>query len=79
MLQLCVQDEGEGFSPQALRLATTEFYRDDESRSSREHFGLGLSIASRIAADLGGTLRLENAPEKGALVTVSLPFPQNMA
>lgn len=79
MLQLCVQDEGEGFSPQALRLATTEFYRDDESRSSREHFGLGLSIASRIAADLGGTLRLENAPEKGALVTVSLPFPQDMA
>lgn len=73
MLQLSIQDEGSGFSKEALSLAASEFYRADPGRSSKEHFGMGLSIASRIAGGLNGTLRLENAPGKGALVTVSLP------
>lgn len=73
MLQLSIQDEGSGFSKEALTLAASEFYRADPGRSSKEHFGMGLSIASRIAGGLNGTLRLENAPRKGALVTVSLP------
>lgn len=72
-LHLCVQDEGEGFSGEALALAADEFYRGDPARSSREHFGLGLSIVNRIAGELNGTLRFENAPAKGALVMVSLP------
>lgn len=73
-LHLCVQDEGEGFSGEALALAADEFYRGDPARSSREHFGLGLSIVNRIAGELNGTLRFENAPAKGALVTVVLPL-----
>ncbi len=73
-LHLCVQDEGEGFSGEALALAADEFYRGDPARSSREHFGLGLSIVNRIAGELNGTLRFENAPAKGALVTVALPL-----
>ena len=73
MLHLSVRDEGDGFSKEALALAATEFYRADHARNSKEHFGLGLSIASQIVADLNGTLRFENAPQKGALVTVSLP------
>lgn len=72
-LHLCVQDEGEGFSGEALALAADEFYRGDPARSSREHFGLGLSIVNRIAGELNGTLRFENASAKGALVTVTLP------
>lgn len=73
MLHLSVRDEGDGFSKEALALAATEFYRADTSRNSKEHFGLGLSIANQIVSDLNGTLRFENAPQKGALVTVSLP------
>lgn len=73
IFHLCVQDEGDGFSGEALALAADEFYRSDPARSSREHFGLGLSIVNRIANELNGTLRFENTPEKGALVTVSLP------
>jgi signal transduction histidine kinase len=72
---LRIRDEGEGFSKKALAFATTEFYRGDESRSSKEHFGLGLFIARQIVTQAGGTLRLENAPEKGALITVNLPLP----
>lgn len=74
MLQICIKDQGNGFSGEALLLAADEFYRADPSRGSKEHFGLGLSIAKQIAAELGGTILLENAPEKGALVTVSLPL-----
>ena len=70
---LCVRDEGEGFSKEALSLAAAEFYRGDKSRSSKEHFGLGLFITRQIVTKLNGTLHLENAPEKGALVTVSIP------
>ncbi len=69
-----IRDEGKGFSGEALSLAATEFYRSDQSRGSREHFGLGLSIVKQIATALGGTLTLENAPEGGALVTVCIPL-----
>lgn len=73
MLHLQIQDEGAGFSAEALSLATAEFYRSDKGRSSKEHFGLGLAIVRQIVTELGGTLRLENAVEKGALVTVEIP------
>lgn len=69
-----IRDEGKGFSGEALSLAATEFYRSDQSRGSREHFGLGLSIVKQIATALGGTLTLENALEGGALVTVCFPL-----
>lgn len=74
MLRLSIRDEGEGFSKEALSLAADEFYRADPSRSSRTHFGLGLAITKQIAAELNGTLRLENAPEGGALVMVCIPL-----
>ena len=73
MLQIRVRDEGEGFTGEALALATTEFYRAEKSRSSKEHFGLGLTIAKQIVTELGGTLCLANAPEGGALVTICIP------
>lgn len=73
-LQIWIRDEGNGFSKEALSNAAVEFYRADQSRNSKEHFGLGLAIAKQLAEGLGGTLRLENAPQKGALVTVCIPL-----
>ncbi len=73
-LKLSIQDEGNGFSSEALLFATDEFYRSDQSRSSKEHFGLGLAIVRQIVMDLKGTLFLENVKGKGALVTVRLPL-----
>ena len=78
-LHITVRDEGNGFSKEALSLAATEFYRADTSRSSKEHFGLGLSITGQIIADLKGTLLFENAPEKGALVRVSIPLGEEIS
>ena len=72
-LYFSVLDEGCGFSKEALSHATDEFYRADESRGDKNHFGLGLAIAKQIATDLGGTLTLANRENGGAMVTIRIP------
>ena len=74
MLQFTVSDEGCGFSAEALRLGTEEFYRDDTSRSDSSHFGMGLTIVKQLVDGMGGTLVLGNRPEGGGVVTVELPI-----
>lgn len=68
-----VTDEGSGFTKAALLHGTEEFFREDESRSGREHFGMGLAIVDRLVKELHGSLTLSNAPEGGAVVSVRLP------
>lgn len=68
-----VADEGSGFTKAALLHGTEEFFREDESRSGREHFGMGLAIVDRLVKELHGSLTLSNAPEGGAVVSVRLP------
>lgn len=63
---IVVRDDGPGLSPEALEHGAERFYRDDASRANAAgapagaHFGLGLSIASDIAAAHGGVLELSN-------------------
>ena len=49
------------------------FYRADTSRKSKSHFGLGLSIASEIAALHHGHLYVEDTPGGGATFALELP------
>ncbi len=72
LLIFSISDEGVGFSEEALRYATTEFYRGDKSRTSKEHFGMGLAIANQIISQLGGELILKNNVPNGALVEIIL-------
>lgn len=69
-----VTDEGSGFTKAALLHGTEEFFCEDESRSGREHFGMGLAIVNRLVQELGGSMSLSNAPEGGAVVSVTLPM-----
>ncbi len=69
-----VEDEGAGFSAEALSHATDEFYRADNSRGSREHFGLGLAITKKLVNEQGGTLQLSNRSGGGASVTLTFPL-----
>lgn len=75
MLVFTVTDNGCGFSKEALLLGTTEFYRADSSRSSKEHFGMGLAIANHLTQSLHGSLLLSNHAAGGACVTVQIPIP----
>lgn len=76
-----VEDYGRGFSAAELCHGTEEFYRGDNSRSGREHQGLGLAIAEKFTAEEGGFLRLYNSAETGgAAAELWLPvcdFTQN--
>ncbi len=70
-LKITVTDDGKGFSEDALRHAKEQFYMEDQSRSSKMHFGMGLYIASCIAQQHGGETKLENSTETGgAMVTI---------
>jgi two-component system sensor histidine kinase BaeS len=69
-----VRDGGPGLAPEDLavafdRGALRARYRDIRPVGT----GLGLSIAARLVARLGGTMSVANAPDGGAVFSVSLP------
>ena len=69
-----VEDRGPGIDPAQLASIVEPFVRGKGSRN-RAHggYGLGLSIAQRIAASHGGQLMLVNREGGGLQATVSLP------
>ncbi|HZO95158.1 MAG TPA: HAMP domain-containing sensor histidine kinase [Candidatus Baltobacteraceae bacterium] len=78
-VRITVHDAGDGFSAAALDHAAERFWRDDTSRSPRfgdgdaSGTGLGLAIAAAVAEAAHGEIRLANAPDGGALVTLAFP------
>lgn len=67
---LTVEDDGEGFSEEALQQASKAFYKDAKSKEEG-HFGLGLNICSLLCDKHAGRLTLENKAEGGARVTTA--------
>lgn len=68
-VELRVEDDGDGFSGEALQMAETPFYRE-ESRKDGQHLGMGLYICKLICRKCGGGLLLENGPGgTGGIVT----------
>ena len=63
-LLLQVEDDGPGFSPEALQRAADPFYREEREG----HFGLGLSICRALCRNHGGSLSWGNRPAGGARV-----------
>jgi len=61
-------DEGPGISDETLNKIWEPFFTTKDKGS-----GLGLPIVRKIIEGHGGDIEIENAPEKGAQVTVSLP------
>lgn len=68
-------DSGPGFSLESLEKATQLFYQEDKSRQSRNHSGLGLTIANDIIRLHHGNLSLSNDDTTGgAKVIIILPL-----
>lgn len=72
-LTLSVTDDGPGIPDDAKAHIFERFYRVDKSRSDSGHFGLGLSIAEEIVHAHHGTITVSDAPNGGAVFTVTLP------
>ena len=65
------EDNGPGFSSEALMHGKEMFWQQDQSRSGTSNYGIGLSIVERVAQYHKGELRLENT-QKGGKVTLIL-------
>ena len=68
--ELCIYDQGKGFSQEALLHGTERLWQGDSSRSSASHHGLGLWFAAQAAKNHGGTVLLRNG-NLGGIVTFS--------
>lgn len=73
-LRVFVSDTGPGVPDGEKQQIFRRFHRSEAARSDRKHFGLGLSIASEIAAAHQGRLWVEDAPGGGAVFFLELPL-----
>lgn len=62
--QICIWDEGEGFSPQDIPHLFERFYRGEHEKDNG--IGIGLSLAKEIIELQNGTISAFNRPEGGA-------------
>jgi signal transduction histidine kinase len=70
-----VTDHGRGIPQDELGKITEAFYMVDKSRSRAQNgVGLGLAIASRIAALHASTLQFQSKVGSGTSVSMSLPY-----
>ena len=68
---LTFRDTGPGFSEESLSKAMDPFFTTKDNGT-----GLGLPIVQAIIDSHGGSMKLANAPQGGALITISFPTPQ---
>lgn len=68
-----VVDHGDGVADEHKPLVFDRFFQGDASRTQRDNFGLGLSIAQEIMTQHGGKIQVSDTPNGGATFTVWLP------
>jgi signal transduction histidine kinase len=77
IVEVSVQDTGEGIPPEHLPHVFERFYRGDKSRSregmEKGGVGLGLAIAKELVEGHGGRIWVESEPAQGTRITFSLP------
>jgi signal transduction histidine kinase len=75
-LRISVEDEGPGIPPGEERRIFEPFYQVDRGSSrAAGGIGLGLHLANKLAAMVGGTLTVATGRERGASFELSLPLP----
>lgn len=71
--EIIVADTGIGISDADKKHIFDRFYRAEKSRSTKGHFGLGLSIAHEIVTAHHGKISVKDNPDGGSVFTVRLP------
>ncbi|MDE3206709.1 MAG: HAMP domain-containing histidine kinase [Acidobacteriota bacterium] len=69
---ITVRDHGPGLDPDSLAHVFDRFWQGDKARVGKGA-GLGLSIVAAIAQEHGGRASVANAPDGGAVFTLTLP------
>ena len=67
--RITVRDNGEGFDPEDLPLLFNRFHKGKNALPGS--IGIGLALAQAVIAAQDGTIKAENAPEGGAMFTVT--------
>ena len=67
--ELVIEDNGTGFPPEICDRAFERFVKGKHWRGH----GLGLAFVNAVVQAHGGTVKISNRREGGALITVSLP------
>lgn len=70
--KIMVQDNGAGIPDEEKKKIFERFYRADQARSEKGHFGLGLCIAAEIIHAHHGQILVSDTPGGGATFTVVL-------
>ncbi|MCM1122394.1 MAG: HAMP domain-containing histidine kinase [Eubacterium sp.] len=71
--EITVTDTGIGISDEEKPHIFDRFYRAEKSRSTKGHFGLGLSIAYEIVTGHHGKISVHDNPAGGSVFVVRLP------
>ena len=71
LLEMVIEDNGQGFPEKEINKVFDKFYRLDETRTGGT--GLGLSIVKGFTEALGGTVNLVNNKPRGARFTIRIP------
>jgi len=69
-----VRDAGPGMTPEQRARAFDRFWRGGAARRDGGGFGLGLAIVRELVKADGGTVLLDDAPEGGLRVAITLPL-----
>lgn len=74
-LEIMVDDSGPGIALEHRDAVLTRFTSSEPRSSNAGGTGLGLAIVSAIAHSHGGSVRIDDSPLGGCLVTIILPLP----
>lgn len=70
---ISVEDNGIGISDEDKKRIFDRFYRAEKARSTKGHFGLGLSIAYEIVKAHRGNIQVYDAKGGGSVFVMTLP------
>ena len=73
-LQIKVEDNGQGISPEKMKDIFSPFDRIGQENSSIEGTGIGLTITKRLVEMMRGELSVESVEDVGTTFTICLPL-----